>query len=600
MNSILLFIATTLAIGLSGCGGDSDSASVPILSSNVSGTVAIGEGVPAHITFIGAQGNTLSGVSDSNGAYSANLTGLTAPYMIRAVLDADGSTLYSFIAPNALTANITPLTTYVLDQAAVTSGTAGGAGQLFTQFDSASIPTSLNDNIQAQIVTLNALIATVLDANDVGTFDHFNDAFDANHNGYDAVLDALDIEIYEDDIIIRTGGQTLDTLNYDINATDINVTGNVYDISNENNISNATIAMTDSAGNIFSTTSDVNGTFILEVNTMRVYDINISATGYTTQFIPNVPAFALTETSIGQVAMYPQSYAVNTNLTGTVIDGRTSSTGIENATLKFRTGYGQRISTPVETINTDTSGEYNLASLVSGSYTLEISKDEYYTVFLNVDVHGATQTLDFSLLGDLSSNSNSDTDTSSFATVTLNWDADPEDLDSHLTGPAVDGGDTRFHLYYSHDVIESPTYTNTSNSVCSNGEIASLDRDRTDISSGLLPETVTLCNVVDGGLYKYYVHHYDGFTTISEGNAKVVVATHTGVSRTFIAPAVGNTGTNDIWHVFNIDSDGNIYPINQIIGNGEDDDTTLFQAPSRNNVDKFSADSNLLVDLPAK
>ena len=156
-------------------------------------------------------------------------------------------------------------------------------------------------------------------------------------------------------------------------------------------------------------------------------------------------------------------------------------------------------------------------------------------------------------------------------------------------------------MYYAM-YEESDTYTTViSSNPCENtATVASIDRDDTD-SYG--PETTTLCKVQDDALYSYYVHHYSGSSTMSDSPAEVTVTTAAG-SRTFIAPS-GAEGTDEIWHVFNMDGNGNVYPINTYLSSATDSETLY--APSRiSTVSKvstdtrFSSETGLVNNLPAK
>lgn len=585
MKNILFSFSLVLSIlFIAGCDYGSDNT-----EGSISGTVATGTGASATVTLLGFNGATVEGVSSNEGAFEVVTTGLTQPIIIRAVLDRDGTTLYSFASSLRGTANITPLTSFIVDEVAGLLGLEGGASQLFAAFQHHIAPSGIAAYIDSQSEALSMLISSVMQDNNVSGFNHFSDGFIADHTGYDAVLDDLDIELYEDDIIIRVDANTtLDTLNYDINVSNINITGTVVDVTTGNPINGATITLVDSSENNIASTTDVNGTFTVLVETMRIYDVTVEATGYRTQFIPGVPSFVFTETSIGDIPMFPENLTSTTLLSGLIFDGRTTNTGVA-ATLTFRAGYNERLATPVLVTNSTIDG-YDTTSLPDGVYTVEISSNHYYTSFETVVVYGGTQSQDFAIYANLS---NSLLSNNALATIILSWGENPEDIDSHLTGPetsAVDG--SRFHLYYINRTIGG----SDSASTCENGEIASLDRD--DVTS-FGPETTSLCSVEAGGLYKYYVHHFRGTGTMSDGHATVTVATANGTSRTYTAPAEGITGVNDIWHVFNIDSYGNVYPVNLIIGN-DFDSSTLFNKASFSSDVRFDSESGLFDDLPSK
>lgn len=591
----------------------------------LTGTVAIGEGASADITLVGANGIIVEGRSLSDGSYSVSTTGLTQPIMVRAVLDNDGTTMYSFAESTSGIVNVTPLTSFLVDQAAIAAGLEGGSSQLFASFRETVVPNSLINDLDAQTNLLNNQIAPTMESENVGDFDHFYSQFDANHAGYDAVLDELDIEIYQDDIIIRLENGTLDTLNYDISVNEINVTARIFDISTEKYINGATVTFTNRTDVDVTSTTDIDGSFTLSVETMRIYDVIIEAEGYETQYIPEVHSFLFTDTNIGDIPMFPINESELSQLSGLVFNARTTNTGIENATLTFRDGYYERIDSPAYVTTTSADGTYSL-TLPSGVYTVEITHNNFNKTYRIVEIFNAQTNRNFSLLASSNDDAN---ETTPFATIVLNWDEDPSDLDSHLTGPQLDTNNSRFHLAYYNTIIDSSDdynnshafedYTLETNSSlyyddnytgdldyyinpvsCADGITASLDRDDTD---GYGPETTTICQTINNGLYKYYVHHYDGDTTMSEGNAKVTVTTKSGVTRIFTAPSANSNGTDDVWHVFNIDSFGNIYPINEIIGSEMWDSSTLFTSPSFNHAlhdVRFDAETRLLNNLPSK
>ncbi|MDF1877209.1 carboxypeptidase regulatory-like domain-containing protein [Sulfurimonas sp. SAG-AH-194-L11] len=667
-NKLRIFVGTfsTLAmLGFTGCGGgSSDTTTTPSTGvTSLTGTVAIGVGQAADISFIGAAGNTLAGRSVVSGAYSVDASSLSEPIMVRAILDSTGSVLYSFAESATGVVNVTPLTSFVVDQAAQAAGVSGGAAELFQRYTSVT-STTLSAEIDTQVVALDTLIANQMSEVNATDFDHFSGEFDADQTGYDALLDNLDIVIYNDDIIIREGNTTLDTLNYDVTVTEINATGSVYDIATTAPLSDANVTFTNNAGEVVSVLSDVNGTFNVTLETLRTYTLTIQANGYNTQTLPNISSFVFTQANIGSIPMFPASEVISdTTVTGSVIDGRTAGTTLANATIAFRNGYDVRVGDAIQTVQTDASGAYT-ATLANGVYTAEVTLDGYATVYRNIEVYGDTLTWNTSILAE-----NVDVTTNAFATVSLNWDENPSDLDSHLTGLLDDNTTNRFHMYYSNRTIYSSipvvdtsvadaatadadfvayirpyledisgqdlsalttgeelftfslelpyedqatinnlveeyftSYNSTIvNQVCSDGVIASLDRDRTSSYDGLLPETTTLCDVLEGSVYKYYVHHYSGTSTMSGGNAQVTVTTATGITQTFNAPTLGETGYNDIWHVFDIDSYGNIYPVNEIIGNGSSS-SVLFASPLSSSASNtpFVAETNLVADLPSK
>jgi hypothetical protein len=707
LKNSMISIAVSALLFISGCGGSSSSSTneettqTNVENEIMKGTIALGEGAAAHIALIGSNALTVNGTSSDNGFYEINASSLQEPIMVQAILDATGDIMYSFAEANSGIVNVTPLTTYLVDQGATASGIEGGASQLFESFSQGEAPSQLSNNIESASEELDSVIGNVMDANNVSDFNHFSGEFDPNHNGYDAVLDELDISLYNDDVVIREGNITLDTLNYDISVDHINMFGSVKDITTDNLIEDVTLTFKDQEGNTVSTTSDENGLFSVNVETMRIYDVTIAASNYQTQTIPNVSSFIFSDFSLNDIILIPTNADLSANISGNVIDGRTTAHSLSNVTLEFREGYSNRNGDIVATTTTQEDGTFSLENIKVGVYTVAVSLNGYVTKYQEVIAYG-DDTENFSLLSNFIENTNA------FTTVTLNWNNTPSDLDSHLTGPTTNA-EERFHLYYENRIAtslsdldlqrkmlaqvtgtdysnatesdlanaynelsyedqskfdelmfnelnpeaaaeqayflglyrdamhsvtgddyseldeenlwnayselsgedqisvdnyiddETQDYYNGENSTmsetaCSNGELASLDRDRTDTFYGLTPETVTICKSDIQGLYKYYVTNYSGDASMASGNAEVTVTTASGVTRTFTAPVPNNSSySGNVWHVFNIDTNGNIYPVNTMIGQDDynyDLATSIYSAPSLNQKDsRFTADS---------
>lgn len=587
-----LGIALT-ALLLLGCGGGNDPINASAVSAtSITGTVATGTGVAADLVAIDSTGRRVTGSSDENGTYTLDTTRMIQPIMVQATIRSSGDLMYSFVSSSGGVLNVTPLTTYVIDQSAIAAGIAGGVSQLFQYF--ATNATSIISHIPTVTTVLNGLVAPDMADQNVTGFNHFTSAFRANHAGYDAFLDRLDMEMAQDDVIIRHGATTLETLDYNITATTISVTGRIANIADDTPINGATITAVDRSGHTLSATSDSNGIFSITADSMRRYDVNITATGYQTQYFPHLSSFQLTNIQIGTIAMVPNGSNSMTTLSGRVIDGRTPDTGINQVTLTFRAGYNKRMGTTTATASTDANGTYTINTLPAGVYTVEVAKTGYGTKYINVLANGGTMSQNFDLIGSVTGSTGR---LNAFATIVLNWGANPSDLDSHLTGPIT--SDSRFHVYF---VNRTHNDTNTVSTGITEGPcatlnvVANLDRDDT---SSYGPETTTLCRVIPGGLYKYYIHHYSGTSTIAESSASVTLSLANGTTRTFTAPSTGSTGSNNIWHVFNVDANGNVYPINQIIGTGPSD-STLMGLSTRILNTNSGAEKSLFLNLPSK
>ena len=141
-----------------------------------------------------------------------------------------------------------------------------------------------------------------------------------------------------------------------------------------------------------------------------------------------------------------------------------------------------------------------------------------------------------------------------FRTI-LTWGENPRDLDSHMTGPAADGG--RWHVFYGE-----PT----------TGNQCALDVDDVD---SLGPETVTCpptdtTGALQPGVYRYSVHHYAGSENIGNSGANVRLEFGGGQTYNFTPPAATYVGEDDVWTVFELtvhaDGTSSVAPVNAVMG----------------------------------
>lgn len=227
-----------------------------------------------------------------------------------------------------------------------------------------------------------------------------------------------------------------------------------------------------------------------------------------------------------------------------------------------------------QAVNTNSNGSAVMTNIPANQdVVVSVSADNYVTQTMNVSLACAqTQSQGIALLpsGDMGAAEGD-------IRVILTWGQNPEDLDSHMTGPKTDGSADRFHVYYGPD-------NNCSSAPCDPSIPAWLDIDDVD-SYG--PETTTI-NKINGsftpGIYRYYVHHYSGSANIPASGAVVQIYKGNQIVRSFSAPTTNdsNVGDNYVWSVFemNLAADGSysINPVNTYSSTGYyDDDTTIFR-----------------------
>jgi hypothetical protein len=173
---------------LSGCGGGNSSGSDSnVTTSTLSGTAATGVAIAGFVYVTGADGSEINVAINSNGSFSADVSGMTSPFMLRAVPnDTALAVQYSYAAGANATVNVTPLTTLALFLANNQQDLAAVSG---SGIDTAALVNAMavvRSNFTAQFT------AQGLDAN---SYDFFTTAFAANGSGFDAVLDTVHVSV---------------------------------------------------------------------------------------------------------------------------------------------------------------------------------------------------------------------------------------------------------------------------------------------------------------------------------------------------------------------------------------------------------------------
>jgi len=196
-----LLIVTTILF-LSACGGGGGGSSEGNGGSNtktISGTAATGAAYDGVVNIYGSNGGSILDLSiDSSGNYSADVTGLTAPYFISAIpTNPNVTALYSW-AGSPSVANITPFTSLAMFYA---NGGQNPSLLINTWPSNAA-------NVSANLPNSKAII----NANFIGVFSAINPALNTDFSSYDIFSSQLAI------------GDTLDQI---LDISEIDVTGSV-------------------------------------------------------------------------------------------------------------------------------------------------------------------------------------------------------------------------------------------------------------------------------------------------------------------------------------------------------------------------------------
>ncbi len=315
--------------------------------------------------------------------------------------------------------------------------------------------------------------------------------------------------------------------------------GRVFDFETNTGIVGATITLnsggqvqrvvtTDNAGN-YTSGSIVGGPF----------DIRVIANGYTSASIvgaasngaQTLEAIPLVKTAVG-----------GGTISGTVLNATTNQQIVTTGTLDLYAGVNTTTGIILATTTTATSGFYQFSTVNAGTYTVAARATGFSNGSRTVVSLGA---------GRVASSQNvllSPTSSTGSLRIVLTWGALPPDLDSHLTGPSING--TSFWVYYA------------SRGSCTTFPYACLD---VDAVNGRGPETISIAQRTTGR-YVYSVHNYSaGNSTsdvgLSSSGARVDVYGATGLLQSFAVPSLPGT----LWTVF--DWDGvTIRAINTING----------------------------------
>jgi len=170
--------------------------------------------------------------------------------------------------------------------------------------------------------------------------------------------------------------------------------------------------------------------------------------------------------------------------------------------------------------------------------TVVCSKTGYSTYTNNQVIipQGGTLTLNISLSPALAPGS---------MRFVLNWGAVPEDLDSHLNTPVIEG--QSYHIYYMNQgSATTPPY-------------AALDYD---VTHGFGPETMTIYQKFTG-TYQYYIYDYTGGAVpITQSQAVVQIYDEFGLIQTLQVPT---SGTGRYWYVCDLNGANGQITIRNVI-----------------------------------
>lgn len=302
-------------------------------------------------------------------------------------------------------------------------------------------------------------------------------------------------------------------------------------------IPGATIEVYQNGSLVKNMASDDSGNYSMTLPAGR-YFVRITAENYIT-FEAYARIIGRQNTYMETFLLIEGSDAESGIASGKVVNSLTGY-GLGGVTLVVRNNWNNsdENAETVATTVTDDNGYYSF-ELPLGNYTVIATKDGYTSSSFNIIVQEGTTSNQNGRITPIIEES----DEANYL-ITLTWGANPRDLDAHVVGTHLDGGN--FHVYFGHkDEYE-------------NGDLlCSLDYDYTR-SYG--PEHITLNTTADTPYY-YYIHHFAGSGAIVTSGAKITVERNNVLIAEFNVPT--DLSRDIYWNVFAI-KDGEIVISNTI------------------------------------
>lgn len=188
-TTILTIAISSLAIFFSGCGSSTTSdTTIQTVNGNVAAGAPWSSGVISLRSMASANSREIKTKINRDGSYSVNVTGVDGPYILKARSTDGARQLFSY-ANSSGRANVNPISSVL-----VKAATNRDPSAVFNTPN--SFRANLNSRIQTARDKLNGALKELLRAHNVPeNFDPITDQFEANHTGFDSLLDAVEVEL---------------------------------------------------------------------------------------------------------------------------------------------------------------------------------------------------------------------------------------------------------------------------------------------------------------------------------------------------------------------------------------------------------------------
>lgn len=192
-KSFLLTVCAAAVLVACGGGGTSPTSTQAGSGSALSGTAAGGAPVVGSVFVKDSLGAERSAIISANGNYNVDVSGMTGPFMLKAVGTVGGNSVSYFSAATSAdlnsTINVTPFTSLIVSNIAAQLAENYYDNGQFGSTLSATALTEAKTNLQQKLAP--TLTALGLDA----SIDLMKASFAADHTGLDAALDLVKVTI---------------------------------------------------------------------------------------------------------------------------------------------------------------------------------------------------------------------------------------------------------------------------------------------------------------------------------------------------------------------------------------------------------------------
>jgi hypothetical protein len=197
---IFVLLMIPLISFIAGCGGGSEGSGGSIGSqSTVSGVAAVGAPINGTVHLKDALGKEVSVATNTEGSFSFNLDGLKAPYilMIQGTTGGNNYSLYSLCTGPGI-ANLNPFANLAILNVA-------GSVDMATLYATPSAATlqAISDNLARSVTDIQTVLQPLLALYNATTVNPVSDAYIANHQGLDGLLDMVSVDISAGTVTVK-------------------------------------------------------------------------------------------------------------------------------------------------------------------------------------------------------------------------------------------------------------------------------------------------------------------------------------------------------------------------------------------------------------